>query len=482
MRVERLRKTLRNLDDEATYIATDDSAAARLVVKRVLDAVAQLADQPGMGRPGRVPGTRELIDQKTRYVAPYRVRGERVEMLRVFHASRRLPARWQLRTRRRRRPAPGRATRRGAARGTSGAVASERGCPVAVASRSAALHYHIASHARRYPPGAPDALIRVGLPLGWRDHNTPVKRMLFDFEPRLVLLRVLAAGVAVGALGACSSGPATLPNVATETPTQWQAPLPHTGQLTALGRWWQQFDDPVLVQLIDAAQAVSPSIASAASHIEQSRAARVAAGAALLPALDANASASRGRQAFITALGNTASVGVQSAWEFDLFGGLGDARDAAQARLEGAQAAWHDARVAVAAEVATDYTSLRACEAQVRQAQADRASRRETARLTDLSMKAGFETPANAALAQASAAQSNNALTQRRAQCDVLVKGLVALTGVVEPALRTQLAPGRAHLPQPAQIVVASVPAQALAQRPDLRGAEHRECSGLRGL
>ncbi|MDE2094585.1 MAG: efflux transporter outer membrane subunit [Burkholderiales bacterium] len=296
--------------------------------------------------------------------------------------------------------------------------------------------------------------------------------MRFDFEPRLVLLRAFATGLAVGVLGACSSGPPTLPNVATETPPQWQAPLPHGGRLAALDTWWQQFDDPVLVRLIDAAQAVSPSLAAAASRIEQARAARVAAGAALQPTLDANASASRGRQAFITGLGNTASVGVQSAWELDLFGGLGDARDAAQARLEGAQAAWHDARVAVAAEVATDYTGLRACEAQVEQAGADRASRRETARLTELNLKAGFEAPANAALARASAAQSNNALTQRRAQCDVLVKGLVALTGLAEPALRQQLAPGRAQLPRPAQIEVASVPAQVLAQRPDLRSAE----------
>lgn len=93
MRVEWLRKALRNLDDEATYNATDDAAAARRVVKRVLDAVAQLADQPGLGRPGRVPGTRELIVLKTRYIVPYRVRGETVEVLRVFHTSRRLPER-----------------------------------------------------------------------------------------------------------------------------------------------------------------------------------------------------------------------------------------------------------------------------------------------------------------------------------------------------------------------------------------------------
>jgi plasmid stabilization system protein ParE len=94
MRVRWLRKALRNFDDEATYVAADDTAAARLVVKRVLDAVSILAEQPGLGRPGRVPGTRELIVAKTRYIVPYRVRGETVEILRVFHTSRRLPERW----------------------------------------------------------------------------------------------------------------------------------------------------------------------------------------------------------------------------------------------------------------------------------------------------------------------------------------------------------------------------------------------------
>jgi plasmid stabilization system protein ParE len=94
MRVRWLRTALRNLDEEATYIAADDAAAARLVVARVLEAVGQLADQPGLGRPGRVPGTRELVVLNTRYIVPYRVRGEEVQILRVFHTSRRPPQRW----------------------------------------------------------------------------------------------------------------------------------------------------------------------------------------------------------------------------------------------------------------------------------------------------------------------------------------------------------------------------------------------------
>jgi plasmid stabilization system protein ParE len=94
MRVRWLRTALRNLDEEASYIAADDPAAARLVVARVLEAVAQLADQPALGRPGRVPSTRELVVARTRYLVPYRVKRDAVEILRVFHTSRRLPKRW----------------------------------------------------------------------------------------------------------------------------------------------------------------------------------------------------------------------------------------------------------------------------------------------------------------------------------------------------------------------------------------------------
>ena len=93
MQLKWLRTALRNLDEEAAYIAADDAAAARMVVKRVLDAVAVLEQQPALGRPGRVPGTRELVVDKTRYVVPYRVRRDTVEILRVFHTSRRL-GRW----------------------------------------------------------------------------------------------------------------------------------------------------------------------------------------------------------------------------------------------------------------------------------------------------------------------------------------------------------------------------------------------------
>ena len=284
-----------------------------------------------------------------------------------------------------------------------------------------------------------------------------------------VCLRSLLAAAALAAIAGCAVVPGDPPVPGdAPVPAEWQAPLPHGGQLGALRVWWQQFDDPLLTELIDAAQTLSPTLASAGSRLAQARAARVAAGAALLPTLDATASASRGRQDLGLGPGTSSSIGLQAAWEIDLFGANQAARDAATLRLSGAQAGWHDARIAVAADVASSYAGLRACEAQLRQIRLDADSRAETARLTELAARAGFQPSASAALARASAAQGRSLVTQQRASCDLMVKSLVALTGIAEPALRAQLATRTAQQPQPAQLAVASVPAEALAQRPDL--------------
>ena len=282
---------------------------------------------------------------------------------------------------------------------------------------------------------------------------------------------LLAAALA---LTACANLPAPADERAApalQAPATWQAPLPHGGQLTELARWWAQFEDPLLSDLITAAQEGSASLASARARIAQARATVTGAQAAMGPTLDAVARGSRGRPDINMPVATNLSAGLQAQWEIDLFGGARASRDAAGERLLGAAAAWHEARVAVAAEVASQYTALRACEAQVVQSERDARSRSETARLTDLAARAGFQAPASAALARASAAQASGQLTQQRAQCALAIKALVALTGLGEPGLRQRLAEGTARLPQPAHIVVQTVPADVLAQRPDVESA-----------
>lgn len=93
MHVRWTRTALANLDEEAAYIAQSNPQAAADIVERVEKAVQLLADFPAMGRPGRVSGTRELVVNDTPYIVPYRVRGETVHLLRVFHTARKWPSR-----------------------------------------------------------------------------------------------------------------------------------------------------------------------------------------------------------------------------------------------------------------------------------------------------------------------------------------------------------------------------------------------------
>lgn len=254
----------------------------------------------------------------------------------------------------------------------------------------------------------------------------------------------------------------------------WQAPLPHGGTTDNLARWWQQFDDPALDALQAAAQRENPGIAQAAARIEQARAIAVASNAAGLPTLDAGAAASRGTLNVGTDifLVNQARASLQAGWEIDLFGRNRREREAAQARLDARSADWHEARVSVAAEVAVQYLQYRYCEALVLIAQADAESRAGTASVTEKAASAGFQAPAAAALTRAGAAEAASRLTAQRAECDLAVKALVALTGQDEPTVRQWLAATAGRLPVPRAFEVSAVPASLLTQRPDLAAAE----------
>ena len=95
MRVRWLRTASRNLDTAIEYIAQEDFDAAAKVYAHIRERLAALAEQPGTGRPGRVFGTRELVIEKYPYLIPYRIQGNEVQILRVFHTCRKPPRFWQ---------------------------------------------------------------------------------------------------------------------------------------------------------------------------------------------------------------------------------------------------------------------------------------------------------------------------------------------------------------------------------------------------
>ena len=76
------------------HIARDNPDAAGRIAMTLLTAVERLAELPNLGGPGRVAGTRELVVPGTPYVIPYRLRGQRLEILAVFHGRQQWPRRF----------------------------------------------------------------------------------------------------------------------------------------------------------------------------------------------------------------------------------------------------------------------------------------------------------------------------------------------------------------------------------------------------
>lgn len=92
MQIRWLDDALADLTQIHRYIAADDPTAAGRVVARVQASVRLPALTSHRSRPGRWPGTRELVVPGTRDLVPYRVIGDLVEILCVFHSARRWPA------------------------------------------------------------------------------------------------------------------------------------------------------------------------------------------------------------------------------------------------------------------------------------------------------------------------------------------------------------------------------------------------------
>ena len=308
-----------------------------------------------------------------------------------------------------------------------------------------------------------------------------------DWRPGL---RVGAGLAVLVVLAGCAARPPA--QVDARAPATWHASSGTGAALSAsesaaqLRSWWQQLDDPLLLQLMARAQAASPDLASAQARVAEARAAWVAAGAARAPQLNATASVVRSNNSVGAGTGGASAspatvlqAGLQPQWEIDLFGGLGAAQDAATQRLAGAQGQQAHAQVALMAEVANAYFNERACRQQWAVARADALSRAETARLTGLSQQAGFTAPADVALARAAAADAAGRTRETQAQCVLARKALVALTASDESQLMRELrgpaeqaddTPLPAHWPQLS--AVPSVPAKLLLQRPDVWAAE----------
>jgi plasmid stabilization system protein ParE len=90
-----LLRAAKDIAEIEAYIHQESREAAADVASRIRKAFDLVAERPEIGRPTSIPHLREWSVPGLPYVIPYRVRGDKVEILRVFHTSRRRPSAWQ---------------------------------------------------------------------------------------------------------------------------------------------------------------------------------------------------------------------------------------------------------------------------------------------------------------------------------------------------------------------------------------------------
>src|SRR6266567_9179624 len=197
-----------------------------------------------------------------------------------------------------------------------------------------------------------------------------------------------------------------------------------------LQAWWAAFDDPALTRFVSLALEQNLDIAQAAARVAQSRASLRQADAALLPSANASANAARAYQSVETPLGQLLNAtpdfdrngsfyeaNLAASWEIDVFGGLRRGREAARAEFEASEAGAIATRLAVAAQTADVYVTIRGLQERIAIARQQTETRRELVSTVKLQFEKGIA-------AELQVRQAEGSLAQVEAQIPVLETGL----------------------------------------------------------
>ncbi|MBP5065336.1 efflux transporter outer membrane subunit [Pseudomonas chlororaphis] len=250
----------------------------------------------------------------------------------------------------------------------------------------------------------------------------------------------------------------------------------------SLVAWWEGFGDPVLADFVSKALEQNLDLAQASARVTQARAGLAAANAALLPSGNISGQAARSYQSIETPLGQVLNstpgydrygsayeVNLGAGWEIDVFGGLRRGREAALAEYQASEAGAAATRLAIAAQTADIYITIRGLQARLdianRQVKTQQGLLEKVRLLYGKGLAAHYQVH-----------QTEGALSQVQATVPVLQTGLDALDvmlGTPPGTHRTQLA-NAGSIPLAPQIKATGTPADLLRRRPDLIVAERR--------
>jgi NodT family efflux transporter outer membrane factor (OMF) lipoprotein len=285
------------------------------------------------------------------------------------------------------------------------------------------------------------------------------------------------------ALASCAVGPrapdATLPPSASGAFVG--AATPAVTAEAARDDWWRLYDDPTLDGLILQALTENNELEAAAANLRRVRAALGEARVGRLPSTTVGATGQYGRASAATVPGGnggqpldegeTYDVGLDVAYEIDLFGRVGSSIRAARADADAAAAALDVVRVSVAAETARAYADACSANAQIAVAERTIELQSNTADLTQRLLAAGSGNGLDTSRARAALESTRASLPPLRAQRDGALFRLATLTGRT-PAEASNAARACVRPPQLTRAIPIGDGAQLLARRPDVRRAE----------
>jgi NodT family efflux transporter outer membrane factor (OMF) lipoprotein len=239
----------------------------------------------------------------------------------------------------------------------------------------------------------------------------------------------------------------------------------------SLARWWTNFNDPVLTDLIEMAVAGNLDLQLARARLHEARARLGVARADEFPALTTSGSATRAHRDSQTR--NLFALGFDAGWELDIFGGARRSREAARADLAAGREDLRDVLVSLLGEVAGNYLETRTYQARLAAADENLQIQADTLQLADWRYQAGLSDELAVQQARYNLAGTRAQLPTLRVGLAGALNRLAVLTGA-DAARMHELLQKPAPIPAPPLTVMVGVPAETLRQRPDLRRAEQQ--------
>jgi multidrug efflux system outer membrane protein len=287
--------------------------------------------------------------------------------------------------------------------------------------------------------------------------------------------RLLATLLAVFLAG-CTVGP-DYQRPTVQSPNEWRIDYPKATEV-ANTKWWEQFGDPVLNELVETALRENLDIQIAAARIDQFIGALTSTRSQLFPQVGYGADASRVRS---SAVGqpplppgadpyfNLYQASLSASWQLDLFGRVRRLTEAAQAQVYASEQAQHGVVLSLVAGVATSYIALRALDRQLQIAQSTANNFTATARLFELRFKSGI-------VAKTELMQIKSQQQQALAAIPAFEQAIAAQENLISILLGRNPGPiprGKTIDQIVAPQIPADLPSTLLQRRPDILQAEY---------